>query len=83
MWPPAAPVSSEWTPARIASIALAIVGLCIGPFGWYREKPAVLSIAGLIFCGVALFWPYVVLGYTSVVGVLAILLVIVILIFGF
>ena len=42
----------------------------------------VLSIAGMMFCGVTLFWPYVVVAYSAVVWGLAILMMVLLFIFG-
>ncbi|MCA9144420.1 MAG: hypothetical protein H6821_00315 [Planctomycetaceae bacterium] len=49
-------------PYRVASMGIAIVGLCIGPIGWIRERPPLLPVSGMAMCVVALFWYWIVVG---------------------
>ena len=49
-------------PYRVASLVIAIVGLCFGPIGWVRERPPLLPVSGMAMCVLALFWYWIVLG---------------------
>lgn len=64
-------VDGRVKPFRVASMAVAILGLAIGPIGWLREKPPLLPISGMCLCGVALLWYWIVLGVMIAVLILA------------
>lgn len=49
-------------PFQVASLVIAILGLCLGPIGWLRERPPVLPVCGMGLCAVALLWYWIVLG---------------------
>ena len=57
-------VEQRVKPFRVASIAVAIIGLCLGPIGWIRERPPLLPGIGMGMCTVALFWYWIVLAFT-------------------
>lgn len=49
-------------PYRVASMGIAIIGLCFGPIGWIRESPPLLPVSGMAMCVLALFWYWIVVG---------------------
>ena len=63
-------------PYRVASIGIAITGLCCGPIGWLRERPPVLPAFGMVMCTVALFWYWIVAGLMLAVTIIVLFLVI-------
>lgn len=59
---------------RATAMACAILGLCVGPIGWLREKPPLLPLVGMSLSVVALFWYYIVMGIVLAVVLIVVLL---------
>ena len=57
-----ASIQQRLKPYRVASMAIAILGLCFGPLAWIRERPPLLPVSGMAMCVVALFWYWIVVG---------------------
>lgn len=62
-------------PYRVASMSIAIIGLCCGPIAWLRERPPVLPMFGMAMCAVALFWYWIIFGIALAVMIFALFVV--------
>jgi hypothetical protein len=67
---PANPV--KWF--TISAIAVALLGLVLGPLAWVREKQPILSGSAMALCCAALVWQYVLLGIMIGTGIAVILI---------
>ncbi len=60
--PPEQPAMNAAKWFAIATAAISLVGLALGPLAWWRERRYALAAPGMSFCCLALTWQYLILG---------------------